>query len=77
MFLVCSNRVEVLHAQLAQLLHNTPLRDPFQAEVILVPGSAMERWVNLHLGMAHGVAANIDYPLPAAWIWSLAAAVNT
>ncbi len=77
MFLVCSNRVEVLHAQLAQLLHDTPLRDPFQAEVILVPGSAMERWVNLHLGMAHGVAANIDYPLPAAWIWSLAAAVNT
>lgn len=77
MFLVCSNRVEVLHAQLAQLLHDTPLRDPFQTEVILVPGSAMERWVNLHLGMAHGVAANIDYPLPAAWIWSLAAAVNT
>lgn len=76
MFLSCSNRVEVLHAQLAELLHDTPLRDPFQAEVIIVPGNAMARWVNLQLGMAHGVAANIAYPLPAAWIWSLAAAVN-
>ena len=76
MFLICSNRVEALHAQLAELLHGSPLRDPFQAEVILVPGNAMQRWVNLQLGMAHGVAANIDYPLPAAWIWSLASAVD-
>lgn len=76
MFLICSNRVEALHAQLAELLHRTPLRDPFQTEVILVPSSAMQRWVNLQLGMIHGVAANIDYPLPAAWVWSLASAVN-
>lgn len=76
LFLSCSNRVEALHAQLAEFLHGTPLRDPLQAEVIVVPGNAMQRWVNLQLGMAHGVAANIDYPLPAAWIWSLACAVN-
>lgn len=76
LFLSCSNRVEALHAQLAELLHGTPLRDPFKAEVIVVPGNAMQRWVNLHLGMAHGVAANIDYPLPAAWIWSLASALD-
>jgi|GEM_PF-398875 len=76
LFLSCSNRVEALHAQLAELLQRTPLRDPFQAEVIVVPGNAMQRWVNLQLGMAHGVAANIEYPLPAAWIWGLASAVN-
>ena len=76
LFLSCSNRVEALHAQLAELLHASPLRDPFKAEVIVVPGNAMQCWVNLHLGMTHGVAANIDYPLPAAWIWSLASSVD-
>ena len=76
LYLSCSNRVEALHAQLANLLHEKPLHKPFQRELIVVPGNAMARWVNMHLGMAHGVAANIDYPLPAAWVWSLAAQLN-
>ncbi len=76
LFLSCSNRVEALHAQLAELMRGAPLQDPFQAETILVPSAAMERWVNMRLGMAHGVAANIDYPLPASWIWRIASIVH-
>lgn len=72
LFLSCANRVEALHSQLAQLLEAQPLRDPFQQELIVVPSNAMARWVNLHLGIANGVAANIAYPLPAAWVWSVA-----
>ena len=71
--LCCSNRVEALHALLAQRLGAAPLSDPFQRELILIPSMAMKRWVNLQLGMCHGVAANIEYLLPAQWIWQLAA----
>ena len=35
--LCCSNRVEALHARLAQRLGEAPLADPFQPELILIP----------------------------------------
>lgn len=71
--LCCSNRVEALHQRLARRLGDEPLPDPFQQELILIPSMAMKRWVNLQLSMGHGVAANIEYLLPAQWIWQLAA----
>lgn len=73
LYLSSSNRIEKLQSQLAWLLLDQPLRDPFESELVLVPGMAMQRWLNLRLAVDHGVAANIIYPLPAAWIWSLAA----
>jgi len=72
-FLSCSNRIESLQQQLTSLLREEPLKEPFQKEVILVPSSAIKRWLNLQIATQHGVAANIDYPLPASWIWQLAA----
>ncbi len=76
-WLSCSNRVESLQQLLCARLLEEPLRDPFQPEVILVPGNAMRRWLGLQIAMAHGVAANIDFPLPAAWIWQLAARAHS
>lgn len=73
LYLSSSNRIEKLQAQLARLLLEQPLRDPFKSELVVVPGMAMQRWLNLKLAIDHGVATNIAYPLPAAWIWSLAA----
>jgi len=70
-----SNRIEILQGQLAQLLVACPLANPFAPEVVLVQNMAMQRWLNLQLAAAHGVAANIDYPLPAAWIWQFGQAV--
>jgi exodeoxyribonuclease V gamma subunit len=67
-----SNRVETLQACLAQRLANAPPADPFAREQIVVPTFAMARWLNLRLAQSHGVAANIDYPQPAAWVWRLA-----
>lgn len=75
-FLSCSNRIEALQQQLAELLRNEPLPDPFRAEVILVPSVAIKRWLNLQIAVRHGVAANIEYPLPASWIWQVAASAN-
>lgn len=73
LYLSSSNRIEKLQAQLAWLLLDQPLRDPFKSELVLVPGMAMQRWLNLRLATGHGIAANVAYPLPAAWIWALAA----
>ena len=70
-----SNRIEILQGQLAQLLIESPLPNPFAPELVLVQNMAMQRWLNLQLATAHGVAANIHYPLPAAWIWQFAQAI--
>ena len=75
-FLSCSNRIESLQQQLTDLLRAEPLADPFQKELILVPSAAIKRWLNLQIATQHGIAANIDYPLPASWIWQLAASAH-
>ena len=69
--LISSNRVESLSEQLAVRLAERPLPSPFTPEVIVVPSPAMARWVHLQLASRHGVAANLHYPLPAAWVWEL------
>lgn len=68
-----SNRVEILQARLAAQLAAAPLADPFAREVIVVPTYAMGRWLNLRIAQHRGIAANIDYPQPAEWLWALAA----
>ncbi|MDJ0778691.1 MAG: exodeoxyribonuclease V subunit gamma [Gammaproteobacteria bacterium] len=70
--IVSSNRVETLQARLARRLGDSPLADPFATEIVVVPTWAMGRWLNLRLARQQGIAANIDYPLPAPWIWRLA-----
>ncbi len=68
---VSSNRVELLQARLATHLAQPPA-DPFERETVIVPGMAMARWLNIRLAESLGIAANIQYPLPAAWIWEQA-----
>ena len=67
-----SNRVETLQTRLSQQLATNPLADPFSPEVIVVPTYAMGRWLNLRIALQQGIAANIQYPQAAEWIWSLA-----
>ncbi len=56
-----SNRMEVLAARLAGLLQTDQL-PPAQAEWIVVPGSAMQRWLTIELSESCGVAANLRFP---------------
>jgi exodeoxyribonuclease V gamma subunit len=67
-----SNRVETLQSRLSQQLASKPLADPFRPEIIVVPTYAMARWLNLRIAQQQGIAANIQYPQAAEWIWSLA-----
>ncbi|HSQ07543.1 MAG TPA: exodeoxyribonuclease V subunit gamma, partial [Chromatiaceae bacterium] len=73
MLQICrSNRVETLLDLLAHRLGETPLASPFTPETVVTPSPAMARWVHLGLAGAHGVAANLVYPLPASFVWQLA-----
>ncbi|MDH5355638.1 MAG: exodeoxyribonuclease V subunit gamma [Gammaproteobacteria bacterium] len=70
-----SNRVETLQQNLSQHLTASPLSNPFAAEIIVVPTFAMGRWLNLRFAQQQGIAANIQYPLPAGWLWNTAASL--
>ena len=67
-----SNLVEALLDLLAHRLSEAPLASPFTPELVVTPSPAMARWVHLGLAQAHGVAANLAYPLPASFVWELA-----
>ncbi|WP_156511568.1 exodeoxyribonuclease V subunit gamma, partial [Nocardia nova] len=64
----------------AMLSH--PLPDPFAAEVVAVGAHGVQRWLNQRLavtlgaGAGDGVAANIDYPSPAALVADISAAAS-
>lgn len=66
-----SNRLEILARLLAASLRQeaVPVFDP---QVVVTAGPAMARWLKLQLCRHNGIAAHIDYPLPAAYVWSLA-----
>lgn len=65
-----SNKLEVLLTVLAeQSKHQN--KHPFEKDVILVQSPGMSQWLKLELATRNGIAANIDFPLPSSYIWSL------
>ncbi|STM37304.1 exodeoxyribonuclease V gamma subunit [Escherichia coli] len=67
-----SNRLDVLEALMEFLLSNangwTIL---FEPEMILVQSTGMAQWLQMTLSQKFGIAANIDFPLPASFIWDM------
>jgi len=66
-----SNQVELLKSLLVELVRIKPLENPFEAEQILVQSPGMSQWLKMALANEFGVAANIDFPLPATFIWEM------
>ena len=56
---------------MVHLIKADPLPDPFTAETILVQSPGMSQWLKMELANEFGVAANIDFPLPATFIWEM------
>lgn len=48
-----------------------PAHDPLVPETLLVPSLGMQRWLQLALAREQGIAANIDFQLPASFVWRL------
>jgi exodeoxyribonuclease V gamma subunit len=71
LFLYQSNRLEVLGQFFAAMSAAAPLADPFTAESVIVQSRGMGRWLTQTLATEAGVAANLDYALPAAFAWRL------
>jgi len=64
-----SNALDVLKGLLVQHIQHAPLHDPFTAERILVQSPGMAQWLKLELAQALGIAANLEFPLPASFLW--------
>ncbi len=75
MLSVChSNKLEPLAERMAELLRQpAPAVPPLQSELIAVENSGMARWLSMQLAGQLGVAANLGYHMPAAFIWRLLA----
>jgi len=64
-----SNQLDLLKDLLIVLMEQPPLADPLSNETILVQSPGMAQWLQLQIAEKAGIAANIDFPLPASFIW--------
>lgn len=71
LFLYQSNRLEVLGQFFAAMTAAAPLANPFTPETVIVQSRGMGRWLTQTLASEAGVAANLNYALPAAFAWRL------
>jgi exodeoxyribonuclease V gamma subunit len=63
-----SNRLEHLARRLAELL-SQPTGNPLRADWVVVQHPGMARWLSLALAQSLGIAANLEFPLPAVFVW--------
>jgi len=66
-----SNKVDTLKILLVHLIKSAPLDNPFEKEQILVQSPGMSQWLKMALADELGIAANIEFPLPATFIWDM------
>jgi len=65
-----SNRLEHLAARLAGLL-GEPMGDWATPETVVVQSQGMQRWLDLMLARHLGISANLVYPFPASFVWTV------
>jgi exodeoxyribonuclease V gamma subunit len=63
-----SNRIERLCDAVVAALGAVP-ESPFSAQQIVVPSTAMRRYLTLAIAERHGICANIDCVYLAEWLW--------
>ncbi|AOM42298.1 exodeoxyribonuclease V subunit gamma [Xenorhabdus hominickii] len=66
-----SNQLDILKELMAILIGENPLSDPFGKDVILVQSPGMSQWLQIQLAEKLGIAANMEFPLPATFIWQM------
>ncbi|MGB1237217.1 MAG: exodeoxyribonuclease V subunit gamma [Pseudomonadales bacterium] len=64
-----SNTLDTLRDVLVEMIARSPLQDPFCSEQILVQSPGMAQWLKLELAERLRIAANLDFPLPASFLW--------
>lgn len=66
-----SNQLDLLKTLTTALIAGKPLPNPFEREIILVQSHGMAQWLQIELATELGIAANIEFPLPASFIWQM------
>lgn len=66
-FFYHGNKLETLSKKLSDL-HRTPVGSIFEPETIIVQSRGMERWLRFQLADHLGIAANLEFPFPNAFI---------
>lgn len=66
-----SNQLDLLKTLASWQIKNRPLPNPLNPEVVLVQSPGMAQWLQMSLAEDFGIAANIDFPLPASFIWDM------
>lgn len=66
-----SNALDTLRDVLVEMIKQDPQCDPFVADQILVQSPGMAQWLKLELAERLGIAANIEFPLPASFLWKV------
>ncbi|PHM39897.1 exonuclease V subunit gamma [Xenorhabdus mauleonii] len=66
-----SNQLDILKELMAILIGDNPLSNPFDKEVILVQSPGMSQWLQIQMAEKLGIAANMEFPLPATFIWQM------
>jgi exodeoxyribonuclease V gamma subunit len=69
------NRLEALAERLVHVTR-VPLATPLAAETIVVQSHGVARWLALELARSGGICANVRFPLPAAYAWTLYRALD-
>ncbi|MEH6453602.1 MAG: exodeoxyribonuclease V subunit gamma, partial [Psychromonas sp.] len=64
-----SNQLALLKDLLVALMQQNQQADPFANETVLVQSPGMAQWLQLEIAQSTGISANIDFPLPASFIW--------
>jgi exodeoxyribonuclease V gamma subunit len=70
LFLHQSNRLEHLFEQMCAVMRE-PLDDPLVPEIIVVHNQGMAQWIAQQIAFVNGIAANLQFPLPARFVWDL------
>lgn len=71
LYLHQSNHLEILAKNFSKLCQNRPLENAFASETIVVQSRGMGRFLNLFLAKEQGIAANLNFILPASFTWQL------
>jgi len=75
LFILTSNRMEVLIERLAEILR-IPSGAALTPEVIIVQSRGMERWLSLELARRNGISGNVQFPFPNAFLECVFQAVS-
>ncbi|WP_280636347.1 exodeoxyribonuclease V subunit gamma [Endozoicomonas sp. G2_1] len=69
-YLYPANKMENLLQLLAKIQQLSPL-SLFEGETIVVQNPGMQHWLNMSLAQSRGISMNIDFALPAQFLWQL------